>query len=575
MVQKRRRRAFPIWGWIVASAIAAALGLGSWGYALYFRAHEPHRTGFDVFYRTCQLFFLNFESLPRPLPWQLEAGRFLAVFVATSAVVGVLVRIFRARVESFWLGRYREHVIVCGLGPKGVALVEALRQQGQPVVVIEPGEWHEGVEHCKELGAGVLLGASTDDWLLRRARVDRARLLLALFQDDRTNLETALLAYELCQSREQGALRCVLEVSNPEFRDLLRRHPMLAKPSYRFELTFFDLYDVGAQVMLNADLSLVLSRRLQALLIIGLGRLGEALLLRAARNWHFLRPDTRRLDIYVVDRDAHTRLARLKALHPLLDETCEFHAWERDARDLDFRAGPFPLEHGRLPHFDAAYVCLADVSLSVFAALRLQDWLADTRTPIIARMAEYSGLAALLQTESGSQESRVRAVGFEDLACRVALTRATQEILAQSLHEQYLRDRLAKGAAPRSTPVLVPWHELREDLKDSNRQAAAHIPAKLVAIGCDLKPAAATAEPFAFSDPEVEHLARMEHERFLDERLRAGWRYGPNADYENRINPNLVPYDDLPEDAKDYNRNAVRILPGALGSVGFMIVRVM
>src|SRR6266542_1720570 len=108
MAQKRRRRAFPIWGWIVASAIAAALGLGSWGYTLYFRAHEPHRTVFDALYRTCQLFFLNFESLAHPLPWQLEAGRFLAVFVATSAVVGVLVRLFRERVESFWLGRYRE-----------------------------------------------------------------------------------------------------------------------------------------------------------------------------------------------------------------------------------------------------------------------------------------------------------------------------------------------------------------------------------------------------------------------------------------------------------------------------------
>src|SRR5262249_28079923 len=160
-------------------------------------------------------------------------------------------------------------------------------------------------------------------------------------------------------------------------------------------------------------------------------RLGEALLLRAARNWQFLRPEPRRLDIYVVDRDVQARLAHLQALYPLLEETCEFHAWQRDARDLDFRAGPFPLEHGRLPHFDAAYVCLADVSLSVFAALRLQDWLADTRTPIIVRMAEYSGLGTLLQAESGGQESRVRAVGFEDLACRVALTRATQEIIAQ------------------------------------------------------------------------------------------------------------------------------------------------
>src|SRR5262249_62175091 len=114
-----------------------------------------------------------------------------------AAVVGVLVRVFRARVESFWLGRYREHVIVCGLGPKGVALVEALRQQEQPVVVIEPGDWHEGVEHCKEFGAAVLQGASTDEWLLRRARGDRAPLLPAPFPGDRTHPGTALAAVAL------------------------------------------------------------------------------------------------------------------------------------------------------------------------------------------------------------------------------------------------------------------------------------------------------------------------------------------------------------------------------------------
>lgn len=44
-----------------------------------------------------------------------------------------------------------------------------------------------------------------------------------------------------------------------------------------------------------------------------------------------------------------------------------------------------------------------------------------------------------------------------------------------------------------------------------------------------------------------------EHERWMRERLEGGWRYGPVRDEQRKLNPTLVPFDELPaaEKAKD------------------------
>jgi hypothetical protein len=53
--------------------------------------------------------------------------------------------------------------------------------------------------------------------------------------------------------------------------------------------------------------------------------------------------------------------------------------------------------------------------------------------------------------------------------------------------------------------------------------------AKLRAIGCDLDSIEGYAhdDAFEFAPSEMEFLARMEHDRWAEERFRAGWRFGP------------------------------------------------
>lgn len=53
----------------------------------------------------------------------------------------------------------------------------------------------------------------------------------------------------------------------------------------------------------------------------------------------------------------------------------------------------------------------------------------------------------------------------------------------------------------------------------------------------------------------VEKMARNVHEVWAETRIRQGWTYGPERNDELRTHPCLVPYEQLPESEKEYDRN--------------------
>ena len=52
----------------------------------------------------------------------------------------------------------------------------------------------------------------------------------------------------------------------------------------------------------------------------------------------------------------------------------------------------------------------------------------------------------------------------------------------------------------------------------------------------------------------TEAMAKNVHEVWAEGRLSAGWKYGPVRDEAKKEHPCLVPYEELPEEEKDYDR---------------------
>jgi len=149
-----------------------------------------------------------------------------------------------------------------------------------------------------------------------------------------------------------------------------------------------------------------------------------------------------------------------------------------------------------------------------------------------------------------------------------------KEDLARVIHEKYLRDQAARGETTGTNPALVDWEELSEHLKESNRSQALHIVEKLMAIGCDIAEMDdGNRAGFEFTPQEIERLARMEHERWVEERLANGWTNGPK-DIDRKTHPLLrASYEELPEEEREKDRDAVRGIPEFLAEVGLKVKR--
>ena len=72
----------------------------------------------------------------------------------------------------------------------------------------------------------------------------------------------------------------------------------------------------------------------------------------------------------------------------------------------------------------------------------------------------------------------------------------------------------------------------------------------------------------------TERLAENVHNAWAQRRLSEGWRYGPRRDDARKEHPCLVPYEQLPEIEKEYDRTTVLQTLQAVIALGYRIEKV-
>ena len=71
----------------------------------------------------------------------------------------------------------------------------------------------------------------------------------------------------------------------------------------------------------------------------------------------------------------------------------------------------------------------------------------------------------------------------------------------------------------------------------------------------------------------IEGLAQNVHDHWARHRIGEGWRYGARWDDIKKERPDLIPYQDLPESDKEYDRRSVVETLKALVALGYEIRR--
>ena len=555
---------------LLGFAAVIAFALGWMGYTEYLNElyaegaikHPPQAT--DIAYNTFKLFLMGSPGTTG-LPVKIEIARILAPVVSGWAALSGLALLFHDRFQQLRIPLMRGHVVICGLGYVGSLFGDHLRQAGHQVVVVELDPANPLIEVCRSWRSPVIVGDARLERTLRGAGVQHAAQLLAVCPDDAVNTEIVAVARRLPTGRRKGQLRCLARIGNPELCRLLRVQEANSSDGAPSSLDFFNIDEISAQLCLD-EFSIEADNGRPHILVSRLDALGTWLVKHAAWGWFTDRTDDVPLWVTVVDDRAEERVRGLLDQYPALESVCRFIESSMSVRDLH-RLDAVQAEVGA-PPITRAYVSAYRDEDAIETVLTLRHYL-DSAVPMVVALSRTDGVARLITDATASGElTNVNVFPALERTCTAELVAGGSfERIAVAIHRRWREGQLADGKEAPS------WSELDESRKDSNRAQARDIPVKLRSIGCTIAPLHDIRAPaFEFTDEEFEMLAIAEHKRWVTERLESGWTPG-DKDAGRKTTPYLIPFEDLPDDIADLDRDAVRQIPAVLALVDLKAIR--
>jgi hypothetical protein len=142
------------------------------------------------------------------------------------------------------------------------------------------------------------------------------------------------------------------------------------------------------------------------------------------------------------------------------------------------------------------------------------------------------------------------------------------EKAAKMIHRSYV-----KNTIPKLNPSAKPWEELDKTFKNSNRMQASYCVVILNSAGYNVRKAEGCIKSPPFTEQEIEMMAEIEHGRWNAERFRDGWRYHNVKDDLGKLSPWLIEWSKLPDEIKEYDRQAINNYYEILKIVGLEIYK--
>jgi hypothetical protein len=622
--------------WILISMAGLAVGLGIVGWCIEpIAADDPtFKLGLverliAAAYLAVQQILLNAPVTPGQGVW-IQASRIAAIATVFLLAYEAATRLFAASILRAWLAWRSDHVIVCGLGRTGFQLVrhfrdpELLKRRGErarAVIVVERHADHDRIAAARELGAVVLQGDAIDASLLRRLGAARASDVCFVTSSDETNVEGACLAAQLrtqaIGEQAEKPYRILAHLRNVELATPLEEFLAgKARPDRPVSLHPFNVLERAAMDLVTDRLLAIRPKTPDKVLhaiVYGCGPVAQSVAKHIAEYAHF--ENLRRTRLTLV-HSAHEESAarRFRADVPqLFPQSCE-DAWQPDqARDdwaygvriahpgapsADDRGVRF-VANGGCATLDGAPTCLESLNRLVAIATRGDavpcvficgendeqncTTAFELRAELDGRLGRGPGAESLgprvhvfayvprrqSYTKIARREGLITFGNVEETCSFDAITWSPQRLLAEHCHRSY-----CQGECP---PF---WTRERWERR-SNLSAAGHVHAKLAVL--DLKLVrAGTAEgqlsarvpPAPFSEPHQLLIARMEHNRWMAERLLYGWTFGDGS-IAARQRMSMVDWDHLSEADRTHNlRQAIELANQCTQANGFELVRV-
>ena len=577
----------------------------------------------DVVYETAQVMLLNMGTHLGSNGW-ITVGRFFAVLLVLFLGIQALGRLLGESWQNLLLLSYQEHHIVCGLGRIGWQLVQELLHQGKSVVVIEQNPANELCHFARRLGAIVIIGDAANAEILEHAQLKKAQNVYIVTGSDETNIEAAVDVQEMVlkpTTHEEKTARpnCFVHIIEPTLTEVLRSSLQI-DGNHEMQVSAFNIMHNTVRNLIVQHLTPIRPKEpheVALYVIVGFGRMAQTLAAHLAELAHFENRKRARLLILTENAPAAADafLSRWGQFSPrvVMNDWSQItfdpaaDVWScrtqrpgpahqvADDKAIEYACNavfapcpPFIAERGFLNALapllqqqgvkPAIIVCMDREQESYGAAVTLEQSLRKSYgvsdVPVFVWLPKQEPLKRLLTGDRGT----VTPFG----SCRDELR--LQNIidpLEEKLAIAIMADFNRLDPDKDHDQILQRWQADSEIFRHSNRSAATHT---LIALGClGMKLVKASeakdkqlTQLIATKEEKVK-LAQMEHNRWIAERLLAGFSYGESSNQPPR-RPQLCTWEVLSSDPKlakepEKDFKQVEIVFETLQRLGYAMVK--
>lgn len=564
------------------------------------KVNEGPDTPFNILYHILQLFVLQ-ASFPADIDFNLQIARFLAPALVAIAGLQALFFVFNSQIDNVVLRFTRGHVIICGLGERGIAIAQSFFDQGERITVIDNDLDNINIKYLKRHGVRVVTGDATSMDLLKRLRAHHCSYLFATMNDDGENVEIAVNLFNLVHETRKvnvekaqkdptfvsknKPVQCFINIMDPQIRNLLKQHAITTDQYDLFDLQFFNIYENSSNLLfrdphLTSYLRLVKTDPVPMnIIIIGFGQMGQEIYLMTLKLFQFLGKDNLHYDIF--DIIAEKRMSLFLKRYPFLDTLSSYTTTDVDINESEFLEKITSTLHTVPTTAETLIlICIDADNIGVSAGLSIFPLLHNESIPIFVQTNSEEGLATILRSTNIFHFTNNVIIPFgimKEVCSKDILINPSIDIIARRFHDHYIHHQqtLSSDFDSDANPFIKNWDLLSEARKDSYRQKVRTLEIILNGFNYEIVTKNGYDKPLSFTENECTLLGRIEHSRWLADRVLEGWRFEEGQKHSNqKTNPLLVAWDQLSSEDQQRNIDQMRDVPIILDSCNLQLKKV-
>ena len=530
----------------------------------------------SLIYMTIQLFFMKSGAQPDPLNWELETARWLSLAVSSTTIVQGFLITFRKQFQEFLCKFKNNHFIICGFGVKGKLLFDDLVSQGNVVIVIDKNLAKEDIVKIDYEGAYYLLRDNYAPSTFLGISLSKARGIFITSGKDINNIQIAEVVSQEVSNQTKKQIKPIDIYVECQDNRIFK---MIAiQSNSQISINFHQINTIlsGSRIIIEKfpfDYLLIQENyNLKVnLIVIGASIDSEAVILQLCRLGHFanlLKPL-----VTLICKESKKWKDQFLFRFPQVLNIIEIETFEINPESCDTKIiiTEKSLNSELIPF---VFISQQDEEKTISIAMELNEISQQVKFPILVNLKSHQILKEIILK---NYKSNITPINFTEAGCNTAqIFKEELDKIAKMIHEDYLSTSYSIGRKPFEKPSLKPWDDLDESFRQACRDQADHISVKLRAIHCNVEIITDSKKDltdFVFTDSELEMLSKMEHSRWKANRWLEGFVFGEESDSLKKTSPFLVPWINLEKDIKQFDRNAIKLIPKLLKDAQIQISR--